>query len=185
MMFRLRANFVKSRFPRRTNVWDTTARVPPISEKVREPETASPTRASGSDSVPEGTTPRRVEPTARRETRALPAVQILGGHRPPLQKKPAFCPKRKCRMSTWGCHPAFRRCAAKTELCVTVVFSEPRLLSLSRSSRHVRRFLCGVSRRPSARRHNSKFKIRNAKFRSLRFLNFSFCLFHWPQALSP
>ena len=67
-MFRLRAIFVKSRFPRRTNVWDTTARVPPISEKVREPETASPTRDSGS-----------VVPTARRETRALPgkkSVQI-------------------------------------------------------------------------------------------------------------
>ena len=37
--------------------------------------------------------------------------------------------------------PAFNsRCAAKTELCVTVVFFlEPRRLSLSRSSRHIRR----------------------------------------------
>ncbi|HEY4282194.1 MAG TPA: hypothetical protein VGM62_03950 [Chthoniobacterales bacterium] len=27
--------------------------------------------------------------------------------------------KRKCRTATWGCCPAFSRCAAKTELCVT------------------------------------------------------------------
>src|SRR5439155_733714 len=42
---------------------------------------------------------------------------------------------KKCRMSTWGCHPAFRRCAAaNTELCVTVVFFKLWFLSIPESS---------------------------------------------------
>ncbi len=86
-------------------------------------------------------------------SRRRSARSTFGGHRPPLQKQVAVAaslcrgahnqhgdrapwlqPKKgKCR-SPW--RPAFSRCAAKTELCAIRRFSEPRLLSLSRSSRH-------------------------------------------------
>src|SRR5207248_6975198 len=77
----------------------------------------------------------RASPTS---TALVPLVSFCSSHRSHSRNPRFDSTKRKCRMSTWGCHPAFSRCvAAKTELCVTVVFFELWFLSIPESLRHV------------------------------------------------
>src|SRR5438552_15835585 len=85
----------------------------------------------------------------RRKQRGLPRLLqpwFPSGHRiDSYSRNPRFdSTKRKCRTSTWGCCPAFSRCLAKIELCVTVVFFELWFLSIPKSLRHAQllQFLC-------------------------------------------
>ena len=97
--------------------------------KVREPEKASPTpevRAGlALHALPGKDSEQKITKKTKRLPRLLqpwfPSVHRIDSY----SRNPRFdSTKRKCRTSTWGCCPAFSRCLAKTELCVTVVFFE-------------------------------------------------------------
>ena len=76
-----------------------------------------------------GDSPKDFEHKITKKTKRLPRLLqpwFPSVHRiDSYSRNPRFdSTKRKCRTSTWGCCPAFSRCLAKTELCVTVVFFE-------------------------------------------------------------
>jgi hypothetical protein len=67
---------------------------------------------------------RRDVATNARDERATHSIRVdsRSSLLPPVRENDYQGVQRKCRTSTWGCCPAFSRCAAKTELCVTESF---------------------------------------------------------------
>src|SRR5437773_3989031 len=105
----------------------------------------------------------------RCEARVSPKIHFAGSLSRSRQVGGLFDPKTKCRMSILRVvirHCS--RCAAKTELCVTVVFFELWFLSIPESSRRVQELSIDWLLDLAVDLHFRKFEMRISKFETLK-----------------